>query len=305
MLVWVAGFEPAASCVQGRPSTRLTVHPAKIIGAPGESRTPRIPLLRRARMPVPSPGRGSKMKKALSISVVPSRDGPRAACARPVDIAAQGGSLSPAHPARPSTLLSSGGGAKAHPKWLLSEPQAGSLRRCHVRPGPAASCERALTACGTITAGTENQKNKAKQKGPEPCGARASAKRAWKGMRLRAPSTRWPTIPIVRMCTQTSRQTRQQAQDGTRCTHSGAHEHAARCGSTAGEGGGGVHGESWRKGGQSVEMEYGRNRDGGECKESLLRSQHPGEENFLGNRRFQRVVTVPSRSCSTRATKSA
>lgn len=81
-----------------------------------------------------------------------------------------GGSLSPAHPARPSTRLSSGGGAKAHPKWLLSEPQAGSLRRCHAQPSSAASCERALTACGTITSGTENQiQSKTKRPGTLRC----------------------------------------------------------------------------------------------------------------------------------------
>lgn len=49
------------------------------------------------------------------------------------------------------------------------------------------------------------------------------------------------------MCTEINRQTRQQARDDTRCDHSGAHERAARCGSAAGEGGGGVHAQSWWK----------------------------------------------------------
>lgn len=62
-------------------------------------------------------------------------------------------------------------------------------------------------------------------------------------MRLRAPSTRWTTILIMAMCAHISRQTRQQAQNGTRCDPSGTHERAARCGSAAGEGGGGVHGQ--------------------------------------------------------------
>ena len=92
-----------------------------------------------------------------------------------------------------------------------------------------------------------------KQRGPEPCGARASAKRAWKEMRLCAPSTRWPAILIVVMCTQISRsQTRQQAQNGTRRDHGSAHERTARCGSAAGEGGCGGHGRILVQGGQVV-----------------------------------------------------
>ena len=30
-MVWVAGSAPASSCFQGRPSTRLTIHPGKIV----------------------------------------------------------------------------------------------------------------------------------------------------------------------------------------------------------------------------------------------------------------------------------
>ena len=89
-LVRAAGFEPAASCSQstravccathgktedgvscgGRTrdlrdespmslATRRTRRKEKV-GAPGESRTPRILLLRQARMPVPSPGLDKK-----------------------------------------------------------------------------------------------------------------------------------------------------------------------------------------------------------------------------------------------------
>ncbi|MBB6560849.1 hypothetical protein HNP48_003525 [Acidovorax soli] len=71
-------------------------------------------------------------------------------------------------------------------RWREDTPEMvfllkrGALRRCHVRQGPAAACERTSMACSTITADTE--KPKTKQKGPEPCGARASAKRAWKGI---------------------------------------------------------------------------------------------------------------------------
>lgn len=115
-------------------------------------------------MPVPSPGRGSKMKKALSISVVPSRDGPRAACARPVDIAAQGGSLSPAHPARPSTRLSSGGGRRHTRNGCCLNHRRGHCAGAMSSQAPQQVVKEQSMACSTITAGTENQKNKAKQK---------------------------------------------------------------------------------------------------------------------------------------------
>lgn len=32
MLVGMAGFEPATFCFQNRPSTRLTLHPVKLVG---------------------------------------------------------------------------------------------------------------------------------------------------------------------------------------------------------------------------------------------------------------------------------
>ena len=60
----MGGFEPPTSRFQGENADRAALHPEKTVplklsktGAPGESRTPKISLLRRACLPVPSPGR--------------------------------------------------------------------------------------------------------------------------------------------------------------------------------------------------------------------------------------------------------
>lgn len=124
-------------------------------------------------------------------------------------------------------------------------------------------------------------------------------------MRLSAPSTRWPAILIMAMRTQHIRgQAWQQAQhDGTRRKHSDAHERPARCGSAAGEGGGGVHGESWWEGNRlkrgAVET----------AMEAIVNSLYPAVNSlvklFLKAIRFQRKGAVPSRNRNTRATKFA
>jgi len=167
------------------------------------------------------------------------------------------------------------------PGARLGSLQTGSLHRCHVRPAPQQVVKERCALRHDDRRRWKATKSEVKnRKGPEPCGARASAKSAWKGMRLRAPSTRWTTILIMAMCAHISRQTRQQAQNGTRCDPRGTHERAARCGSAAGEGGGGVHGQILVEG-QWGEKSCGRNRDGINCKESLLCSQQLCRKIFM------------------------
>lgn len=237
MLVWVAGFEPAASCVQGRPSTRLTVHPAKNNWCPrGESNS-----------------QNSASKADTYASSVTGAWITKKTNSPPFRLCPH--AMGHARPARaPSTSLhrevaipctSRQAVHAALPwRWCEDTPEMVFLGRGHCAGVMSGKAPQQLVKEHRWPAARSPQALKTKRKGPEPCGARASAKRAWKGVRLcGAPSTRWPTILIVVMCTQISRQTRQQAQDRTRGHRSDAHERAARCGSAAGEGGDGVHGQ--------------------------------------------------------------
>lgn len=110
-------------------------------------------------MPVPSPGREDE-KKALSISVVPSRDGPRAACARPVDIAAQGDRY-PLHipPGRPRGCLLAVGRRHTRNGCCLNH-RRGHCAGAMPSQAPQQVVKEQSMACSTITAALKTRKTK-------------------------------------------------------------------------------------------------------------------------------------------------
>lgn len=121
---------------------------------------------------------------------MPSRDAPRLQHGA-TDIAAQGWPA-PAHPTKPSVRFVFGGVVKTHPKWRPPTQQPRASVRCGFaleqlqRRESAGGCRRTRqTWSGNPRPDRRAVQRRAawvrKQKGPEPCGFRASSKRAWKG----------------------------------------------------------------------------------------------------------------------------
>lgn len=177
MLVWVAGFEPAASCVQGSPSTRLTVHPAKNNWCPrGESNS-----------------QNSASKADTYASSVTGAWITRKTNSPPFRLCPH--AMGHARPARaPSTSLhrevaipctSRQAVHAALPwRWCEDTPEmVFLLKRGHCAGVMSGKAPQQLVKEHRWPAARSPQtlKPRTKRKGPEPCGARASAKRAWKG----------------------------------------------------------------------------------------------------------------------------
>ena len=178
MLVWVAGFEPAASCVQGGPSTRLTVHPAKNNWCPrGESNS-----------------QNSASKADTYASSVTGAWITKKTNSPPFRLCPH--AMGHARPARtPSTSLhrevaipctSRQAVHAALPwRWCEDTPEmVFLLKRGHCAGVMSGKAPQQLVKEHRWPAARSPQtlKPRTKRKGPEPCGARASAKRAWKGM---------------------------------------------------------------------------------------------------------------------------
>ncbi len=165
-----------------------------------------------------APHTEEKQKKPVraSISVVSSRDGPRAGRG-PVKRRCTG-VINSCTSRQTVDAAISDGGVKAHPKWKA-----------------------------------------AKQKGPEPCGVRASLRESLRDARLRATSTRGHLMSLeLTTHAQTGcglgvirgvqmRRQRQGRRHVETMAEPDAHERSARGGSNAGESQCGVHDGSWSK----------------------------------------------------------